>query len=65
MANIQNELKIDIIKHRQGENEARINFIQLDIESSSNQELIEQYQNNINDLLAKNLALELLKETLI
>jgi len=65
MANIQNELKIDIIKHRQGENEARINFIQLDIESSSNQELIEQYQNNINDLLAKNSALELLKETLI
>ena len=64
MANIENELKIDIIKHRQGENLASINSIQLEMESSSNQELLEQYQNNINDLLAKNLALESLKETL-
>jgi|LauGreDrversion4_2_1035121.scaffolds.fasta_scaffold1319969_2 hypothetical protein len=65
MNSLENDLKIDIINQRQGENLADINFIQGQIETTNEQELIDEYNNNINDLMAKNLALESLKQTLL
>lgn len=65
MYNLENELKIDIINQRQGENLARINSIEIKKEECSNQELIDQYNSSINELMAKNAALESLKEILI
>jgi hypothetical protein len=65
MNSLENELKVDIINQRQGENLANINFMQTQIEATSEQELIDQYNNEISDLVAKNLALESLKQTLL
>jgi hypothetical protein len=65
MNSLENDLKIDIINQRQGENLADINFIQGQIDTTNEQELIDEYNNNINDLMAKNLALESLKQTLL
>jgi hypothetical protein len=65
MNSLENELKVDIINQRQGENLANINFMQTQIEATSEQELIDQYNNEISDLVAKNLALESLKQTIL
>jgi hypothetical protein len=62
---LENDLKIDIIGQHYGENLARISDIQSQIELSSNQAQIEEYNNQINDLLASNAALEELKGSLI
>jgi hypothetical protein len=63
--NLENDLKIDIIKHHQGENLAKISDIQSQIELSSDQAQIEEYNNKINDLLASNAALEERRGSLI
>lgn len=62
---LENDLKIDMIGQHYGENLARISNIQIQIELSSNQNQIEEYNNQINDLLASNAALEALRNTLI
>jgi hypothetical protein len=62
---LENDLKIDIIGQHHGENLARISDIQSQIESSSDQAQIEEYNNQINDLLAANAALEALKSTIV
>ena len=62
---LENELKADIINQRQGENLAKINAIQNKISEAIEQTLIDELNNEINDLTAKNTALELLKNTLI
>jgi len=65
MANIENQLKLDIIVHRHGENLVRISAIQSQIELSSDQAQIEEYNNQVNDLLASNAALEELRSSLV
>jgi hypothetical protein len=62
---LENDLKIDIIGQHQGENLAQISFIQNQIQNTTIQELINEYNNRINDLLAQNAVLESLKQTLI
>jgi hypothetical protein len=62
---INNDVKIDFIKQHQGENLVQISLIQDQIKFTTDQVLIDEYNNNINDLLAQNTALESLKETLI
>jgi hypothetical protein len=65
MNNLENELKIDIILQRQGENLASIGLIQDQIKETNEQLLIDEYNNKIDDFMAKNLALESLKQTLV
>jgi hypothetical protein len=62
---INNDVKIDFIGQHQGENLAQISFIQDQIKNTTDQVLIDEYNNKINDFLAKNTALESLKQTLI
>ena len=62
---INNDVKIDFIGQHQGENLVQISLIQDQIKFTTDQVLIDEYNNKINDFLAKNTALELLKETLI
>lgn len=61
---INNDLKIDMIGQHHGENLARISNIQSQIELSSDQAQIDQYNNQINDLMAANAALESLRSTI-
>jgi len=65
MTSIENEVKIDFIGQRQGENLVKIDLIQNQIDISSSQEDIERYRLELNDLMAKNSALESLKQTLL
>ena len=62
---INNDVKIDFIGQHQGENVVQISLIQDQIKFTTDQVLIDEYNNKISDLLAQNTALESLKQTLI
>ena len=62
---INNDVKIDFIGQHQGENLVKISLIQDQIKFTTDQVLIDGYNNKISDLLAQNSALESLKKTLI
>jgi hypothetical protein len=62
---IENDVKIDLIGQHYGENLVEIANIQDMLQSTTDQQLIDEYNYKINDLLAQNSALESLRKTLI
>ena len=62
---MNNEIKIDLISQHQGENLAQIDLINEKIKTEVNVDLIGKYNGMINNLFAKNVALETLKESLV